>query len=253
MSIQGFEEWLETPAGQYVLDWEQKRHDQLVADIFGFNAVQLSLPRHDFLCANRMPLRLRCDDGRYAGAPEVHADPHYLPFAANSIDLAVMPHTLEFDANPHQVLREVERVLVPEGHVIVTGFNPYSLWGVRRKLSRRQGPPPWRGQYISVPRLRDWFSLLGFEMQSGFFGCYAPAVTQEKWLQRFRFLDAAGDRWWPIAGAIYMVQAVKRQHGMRLITPKWHDRKAQAKALVSVTQTSVIQTSVTQKNGIEHD
>jgi hypothetical protein len=144
-------------------------------------------------------------------------------------------------------------VLVPEGHVIVTGFNPYSLWGVRRKLSRRQGPPPWRGQYISVPRLRDWFSLLGFEMQSGFFGCYAPAVTQEKWLQRFRFLDAAGDRWWPIAGAIYMVQAVKRQHGMRLITPKWHDRKAQAKALVSVTQTSVIQTSVTQKNGIEHD
>jgi SAM-dependent methyltransferase len=205
MSIQGFEDWLNTPSGQYVLNWEQQKHDLLVADIFGFNAVQLSLPTHDFL-------------------------------RANSIDLVVMPHTLEFDANPHQVLREVERILVPEGHVIVTGFNPFSLWGARRKLSRREALPPWRGAYLSVPRLKDWFSLLGFEMQAGAFGCYAPAVTQEKWLRRFQFMDAAGDRWWPIAGAVYIVQAVKRQHGMRLITPAWHDRKLRAKALVSITQ-----------------
>ncbi|BAO28970.1 class I SAM-dependent methyltransferase [Sulfuritalea hydrogenivorans] len=236
MSIQGFEDWLKTPAGQYVLNWEQKQHDLLVADIFGFNAVQLSLPSHDFLRANRMPLRFRCDDGRYDGFSEVRSDLHYLPFAANSIDLVVMPHTLEFDANPHQVLREVERILVPEGHVIVTGFNPFSLWGAKRKLSRRQALPPWRGAYLSVPRLKDWFSLLGFEMQAGAFGCYAPAVTQEKWLRRFQFMDAAGDRWWPIAGAVYIVQAIKRQHGMRLITPTWSDRMARAKALVTVTQ-----------------
>jgi SAM-dependent methyltransferase len=236
MSIQGFESWLETPAGQYVLNWEQQKHDLLVADIFGFNAVQLSLPTHDFLRSNRMPLRFRCDDGRYDGYSEVRSDLHYLPFAANSIDLVVMPHTLEFDANPHQVLREVERILVPEGQVIVTGFNPFSLWGARRKLSRRQALPPWRGAYLSVPRLKDWFSLLGFEMQAGAFGCYAPAVTQEKWLRRFQFMDAAGDRWWPIAGAVYIVQAIKRQHGMRLITPAWNDRKARAKALVTVAQ-----------------
>jgi SAM-dependent methyltransferase len=236
MSIQGFEDWLNTPSGQYVLNWEQQKHDLLVADIFGFNAVQLSLPTHDFLRANRMPLRFRCDDGRYDGMSEVRSDLHFLPFAANSIDLVVMPHTLEFDANPHQVLREVERVLVPEGHVIVTGFNPFSLWGAKRTLSRREALPPWRGAYLSVPRLKDWFSLLGFEMQAGAFGCYAPAVTQEKWLRRFKFMDTAGDRWWPIAGAVYIVQAVKRQHGMRLITPAWHDRKLRAKALVSITQ-----------------
>jgi hypothetical protein len=35
---------------------------------------------------------------------------------------------------------------------------------------------------------------------------------------------------------VYIVQAVKRQHGMRLITPAWHDRKLRAKALVSITQ-----------------
>lgn len=239
MSIQGFEDWLNTPSGQYVLNWEQQKHDLLVADIFGFNAVQLSLPNHDFLGANRMPLRFRCDDGRYDGMSEVRSDLHYLPFAGNSIDLVVMPHTLEFDANPHQVLREVERVLVPEGHVIVTGFNPFSLWGAKRKLSRQEALPPWRGAYLSVPRLKDWFSLLGLEMQAGAFGCYAPAVTQEKWLRRFQFMDAAGDRWWPIAGAVYIVQAVKRQQGMRLITPAWQDRKLRAKALVSIAQKTV--------------
>jgi SAM-dependent methyltransferase len=236
MSIQGLEAWLETPAGRYVLDWEQKKHDLLVANAFGFNAVQLSLPRHDFLRTNRMPLRFRCDDGRYAGSAEILADLHYLPFATNSLDLVVLPHTLEFDAHPHHVLREVERVLVPEGQVIITGFNPLSLWGLKRKITRQKAAPPWRGNYLSVPRLKDWLTLLGFEMQAGAFGCYAPAVAQEKWINRFRFMEAAGDRWWPIAGAVYIVQAVKRQHGMRLIMPAWHDRKARAKALVTVTR-----------------
>lgn len=234
MANQGFPDWLETPQGRYVLDWERSKHDQLVADIFGFNALQLGLPAIDYLRANRMPFRFRCDD--HAGAVTVQSDLHYLPFAANSIDLVVLPHVLEFDDNPHQVLREVERVLVPEGSVVVAGFNPYSLWGAKRRLSRRRELPPWRGRYISVPRLKDWFALLGLEPRAGAFGCYAPAVTQEKWLRRFQFLDLAGDRWWPIGGAVYVIQAIKRVPGMRVIMPKWRDRMARAKALIPVAQ-----------------
>lgn len=234
MSTPGFSDWLETPQGRYVLDWERSKHDQLVADIFGFNAVQLGLPAIDFLGANRMPYRFRC--ARHGGDVQVISDPHFLPFASNSLDLVVLPHVLEFDDNPHQVLREVERVLVPEGSVVVAGFNPFSLWGAKRRLSRRKELPPWRGRYISVPRLKDWFALLGLEPRAGAFGCYAPAVTQEKWLRRFQFLDLAGDRWWPIAGAVYVIQAVKRVPGMRVIMPKWHDRMARAKALMPVAQ-----------------
>jgi SAM-dependent methyltransferase len=237
MSIKGFADWLETPQGRYVLDWEQAKHDQLVADIFGFNAVQVGWPGLDYLRANRMPLRFRCDDR--AGGVQTIADLHHLPFAGSSLDLVVLPHVLEFDENPHQILREVERVLVPEGSVVITGFNPYSLWGARRSLARpNQLPPipPFGGRYISVPRLKDWFALLGLEPHAGAFGCYAPAVTQEKWLRRFRFLDAAGDRWWPIGGAVYVIQAIKRQHGMRLIMPIWRDRQARAKALMPLTQ-----------------
>jgi SAM-dependent methyltransferase len=235
MTIGGFTDWLETPQGSYVLEWEQRRHDQIVADIFGFNAMQLGLPKLDYLRANRMPFRFRSDDGE--DAVLVRATPLHLPFAANSIDLVVLPHVLEFEDNPHQILREVERVLVPEGSVVVTGFNPFSLWGARRRLARREKLPPWRGNYISVPRLKDWFALLGFETRAGAFGCYAPPARQEKWLRRWHFMELAGDRWWPFAGGVYVMQAIKRVHGMRLITPVWRDRQMRAQAVAApVTQ-----------------
>ena len=92
-----------------------------------------------------------------------------------------------------------------------------------------------------MPRLRDWFTLLGFETRNADFGCYVPPVRQEKWLKSWRFMDAAGGRWWPIAGSVYALQAIKRQHSMRPITPKWHDRKAAARALAAVTQKPLAQ------------
>ena len=233
MSIPGLSEWLPTPQGQYVLTWEQDKYDRVVADIFGFNAVQIGMTQCDFLRANRMPLRLRCD---HDGAGQVQADLEHLPFAATSLDLVVLPHVLEFSANPHQILREVERVLVPEGHVVITGFNPYSLWGARRLVAGADSRFPWRGNYLSVLRLRDWLKLLGFETQLGSFGCYAPAAVQERWLRRWQFMEFSGNRWWPIAGALYMVQAIKRVPGMRLILPVWRERKARAKALAPAAQ-----------------
>ena len=239
MPIEGFRDWLETPQGQYVLHWEQKKHDLLLADVFGFNAVQIGLPEVDYLHANRMPFRFRCGATgpfRHPGKESLLTDLHHLPFASNSIDLVVLPHALEFDDNPHQILREVERILVPEGQVVITGFNPFSLWGIKRAYRRNKQQAPWAGRYISVPRLKDWFALLGFETRAGAFGCYAPPFDQAKWLRRYSFMEPAGDRWWPYAGAVYIMQAIKRQHGMRLITPLWSDRMARAKALVSVAQ-----------------
>ena len=239
MTTQAFDDWLTTPQGQYVLGWEKARHDVMLADVFGFNAVQIGMPQHDLLRNNRMPFRFRCDTlcGRETPG-EVYTDLHQLPFAAQSVDLVLLPHVIEFDANPHQILREVERILVPEGHVVITGFNPYSLWGLRRRLSRSRRDVPWNGHYISVPRLREWCSLLGFETRAGAFGCYAPTVKQEKWLRWWEFIEYAGDRWWPYGGAVYMIQAVKRVSGMRLITPVWADRRARAKALSAVTPQS---------------
>ena len=127
-------DWFETPPGRYLLAWEQAQFDQAVADIFGYHALQLGLSEVQGLRANRMPHRwLALSDPAQAGAAALWTDFSALPFPANSLDLVVLPHTLELSPDPHATLREVERVLVPEGRVVICGLNPASLWGMRQR------------------------------------------------------------------------------------------------------------------------
>lgn len=226
-------EWLATPLGNYLLQREQAYFDKEVADIFGFNALQLGLPEHDLLRNNRMPLRLRAGRDK---SLKLRADPGALPIASQSIDLVLLPHALEFSDQPHQILREVERVLMPEGQVIISGFNPFSLWGMARKLPGLRSALPDQRKFISLPRIKDWLALLGFEVVAGRMCCYAPPIQREAWLQRFRFMEAAGDRWWALAGGVYFLRARKRVHSMRLITPNWNELRAAKKALKPVAQ-----------------
>ena len=234
-------EWFETSLGQYLMEREQNHFDEAVADVFGYNAMQIGFPQYDFLRANRMPLQFCA--GTEEGAA-VRASPEFLPIETNSIDLVLLPHVLEFSSNPHQILREVQRVLMPEGHVIVCGFNPRSLWGVRgvlglvedRFLRSVEGQFPWRGNFISLPRLKDWLTLLDFEITKDRVCCYAPPFSQEKWLKRFSFMEAAGDRWWPFSGGIYFLTAVKRVHGMRVIKPEWKEVRAARRGMAPVAQ-----------------
>lgn len=233
MSIPGQKEWLATPQGRYVTAWEQDKVDSVVADVFGFNALQLGLPQCDLLRANRIPLRQKAGE---AGAVDVLCDLTALPFASHSIDLAILPHVLEFHADPHQILREVERLLIPEGQVIILGFNPLSLWGAHRRLAADRTAYPWSGTYLSVSRLKDWLRLLGFEVDRGAFGCYRPPYNQEKWLQRWRFMELAGDRWWGFYGGVYLLRAIKRVRGMRLVGPAWQTPPLTTRVLRPVTQ-----------------
>lgn len=237
--------WLTTPPGRYLLAWEQARVDQVVVDLFGFHALQLGLPELDALRGNRMPHRWYASAETACGAASnpapgpvpgdvgvpsarvpvvLRCDFDALPFADHSLDLVVLPHTLEFARDPHLTLREVERVLMPEGRVVIFGLNPASLWGVRQRLCRWLpravvGDPylPRSGEFIGYWRLRDWLRLLSFEVEGGRFGCYAPAVRSQRWLQRFDWMDRVGDRWWPVFGAVYSLVAVKRVRGMRLV------------------------------------
>ncbi|GHU13304.1 methyltransferase type 11 [Betaproteobacteria bacterium] len=231
-------EWLQTPLGRYVVDWEQTQLDALLVDIFGYNALQLGLGSENLLRANRMPYQLVAgepvagDLGRVAVMTKEDA----LPFASASLDLVVLAHVLEFAANPHQVLREVERVLVAEGSVVIAGFNPFSLWGLTRWRRKKGGEWPWCGQYLSAARVRDWLALLGFDASASHFGCHAPAVSAPEWLARWRWLDAIGRRWWPVCGAAYVVHGIKRVVGARLIQPNWREQPTRAKSRVAMVR-----------------
>ncbi len=235
MSIPGLDAWLNSVQGRYVLDWEQRELDALVADVFGFNALQLGLPQYDFLRANRIPLRQKAGE---SGAVDALCDQVALPFASQSIDLVVLPHVLEFNDDPHQILREIERILIPEGQVIIIGFNPFSLWGVKRRI-KRSGEFPWSGSYLSLTRLKDWLKLLGFEVDRGTLGCYAPPFEQALWLRRCGLVERLGNRWWSFSGAVYVLRAIKRTHSMRLITPKWKTTAGRGKVLHPVVQKEI--------------
>ncbi|HNQ03465.1 MAG TPA: class I SAM-dependent methyltransferase [Thiobacillaceae bacterium] len=209
--------WFESDVGRYVLAREQAWFDAVSADLFGFNALQLCGCGQDFLRANRMPYRFCAglDQG------QLHCLAEQLPLASQSLDLVVLPHVLEFSPDPHELLREVERTLRPEGRVLIAGFNPFSLWGVRRLFSSREAGWPWQARFIHLARLKDWLALLGFDLVGGRMACYAPPIDRRRCLERFAFLEAAGDRWWALGGGVYLLHGVKRVRGMRLIEPRW--------------------------------
>lgn len=152
-----------------------------------------------------------------------------LPFASESIDLIILPHAFEFAEDPHMILREVDRVLIPEGQVIISGFNPASLWGLRQSIGKLTGAYflPSYAEFIGLPRLRDWLKLLNFEINRGHFGCYRPPCRTQHWLKRFSFMEKAGNRWWPFLGGVYLIQAIKRVHGIHLIDPAFKKRPHQ--------------------------
>ncbi|TDR77926.1 class I SAM-dependent methyltransferase [Paludibacterium purpuratum] len=221
--INSFSQWLtQSELGRYLLIREQAYFDRAVADVFGYHAVQVGVPQVDFLRENRIPWQ--CHVGRGSDA-QVLCDPRQLPFASASLDLLALPHVLDFTEHPHVVLREAERVLVPDGRLVLTGFNPVSLWGVRRMIQGRFHAP-WRGNFLPLPRIKDWLALLELEADGGAFLAYAPPFERSDWLENCRFMESAGDRWWPLAAGVYGIEAVKRRRGMRLIMPKWRKAKA---------------------------
>lgn len=225
-------DWLNSTLGQYLLTREQAMYDEVVADIFGFNALQLGLLQIDTLKHSRIPHVLRV--GNSEGDAFCESD--YLPFTADCIDLLCLPHVLEFSRNPHQTLREAERVLVPEGHLIITGFNPISAWGINQVLSKNEhyaNHYPWDGHFFTLSRIKDWLALLGLEFVSGRMSCYELPINDQKWLERLEFMHKIGSKWWPMMGGMYFIVAKKRVVNMTLLKPNWKNNALKSRFAVS--------------------
>ena len=231
-------DWLESTTGAYIREWEEAHYDSLTADIFGFHAIQIGFPSIRSLQESRIKNRwISCTSRSEISRDNSHVDTscnqpapvrvsvlhrfEELPFSSQSIDLVVLPHVLEFAESPHQILREVERILIPEGKLIISGFNPASLWGIRQAMGKLSGAHflPEYAEFISLSRIKDWLKLLDLEISRGHFGCYIPPCKTRKWQSRFSFMEKTGERWWPYLGAVYMVEAVKRVRSMRIIGP----------------------------------
>jgi len=219
------ESWFNSTAGRYLRAKEQDLYDTAVADLFGFNALQMGSLQMDLLRNSRIPNQYKSDDADdTTNNIDMRCCDDFLPIANASLDLLLLPHRLDFSERPHQTLREAERVMMPEGHLIISGFNPLSSWGAQSKLVKffsKHPEFPWSGKYIGLNRMKDWLALMGFEVMSIEMCCHVPPVQSESWHQRFSVIDKLSARCCTILGGVYFIVAKKRVVGMIPIKPKW--------------------------------
>lgn len=206
--------WFEGDLGRYLRAAELKLLEQLLPDLFGYHALQVGQVVDDNLLAS-CRIRHRCivdrERPRVPGLSALRACPEHLPFARDSLDLVLLHHALDAAPSPHALLREASRVLVPDAHLVIVGFNPWSLWGLWR-LFRLPGraPLPWLRRPLGPQRLDDWLALLDFEVVGLEGVCFAPPFEHAGLRRRFAWLEALGRRYWPQAGAAYVLLARKR-------------------------------------------
>lgn len=210
--------WLRSPLGRYLLAKEQDRVEQVLQGVFGQQLLQIGRWGHEqgFLSLSRTQRNALVDVCANGGSNMCSA-PEQLAVATHCVDAVLLPHTLERSPAPHQVIREVDRILVGDGHVIILGLNPGGPLGLRRLLSGKRFPPHCHG-LIRMRRIEDWLELLGFEIRSSQRFCFAWPMRglKENHLKR---IESLGTRYWPVIGGAYMVHAQKRVYGMTPIRP----------------------------------
>lgn len=217
-------------AGHLLLEAELAQMDDVLQNLFGYHLLQIGRSHdQDLLASSRISHRIVLDDDMEHGdcsATILRGTLDELPIASDSIDVVVLPHTLEFEQDPHRVLREVERVLIAEGHVVLLGLNPWSLWGMVRWMRRRQGAPPWCGRFLGLMRVKDWLALLGFDVVVTRQYFFRPPLQQEGLMRKLMFMEKIGARLWPRLSGAYLVIAKKRVTTLTPIKPRWKPRRS---------------------------
>jgi SAM-dependent methyltransferase len=219
------QDWLHSRLGQRVLALERKLAGEALSQVFGWQFLQIGLwgnpDEFSAVVRTQRKLVLAREGGPQVG---IVSRSNELGIAADSVDAVLLPHTLEYEPDPHEILREVERILPGDGQVIVLGFRPLSAWGIRHALAG-EGFPPGLERLIGERRLRDWLKLLGFEVTHSRRYLFTlpwggPAPRSQ------RFLESTGERVWPLLAGAYIVKARKRVYCVTPLRARWQRRKS---------------------------
>lgn len=208
-----FEHWFQTPLGRALLSDQRRCVDHVLADVMpGARLLQVGI-------SHRLPLASTSDfTDRITTTPHwcpdlpagvAVCDSDELPFPAESMELVILHHSADFSAYPHQVVREASRVLRGGGQMLVLGFNPLSLWGVRKLLSRNHNGP-WGGRFLFRSRMEDWLSLLDFGVDKSASYFMKLPVQNANMMDRLSLLERIGGHGFLPLGAYYCILATKR-------------------------------------------
>ena len=225
-------DWFARPLGQQALRTEGAMLDELLPGLFGYHLIQLSVQPAPLYQSSQIQHKMAVslsagpDAGPGAGPDAgIVASPASLPFESGSVDLVILHHLLDFIESPIDVLREISRVTISMGNLIVIGFNPLSLWGAWRLFGRLRGRMPWAGRFIRPGRLMEWLNLLDFKIDRAQYALYGPPVA--------RFAGGVGNYAGGLSrhanlptGAIYVIAARKQVAAMTPMKPVWGQSRA---------------------------
>ncbi|PXX91933.1 SAM-dependent methyltransferase [Marinobacter vulgaris] len=222
-----FESWFKTPLGQSLLADQKACVEHHARKLSGARQLQVGLSQQFPLAsATDFAQRIRTTPTWDSAIPEGVAvcDADELPFPGDSMDLVILHHTADFSPHPHQALREASRVLKGEGVMLLIGFNPFSLWGLRKLFSRHQGGP-WGGRFMMRRRMEDWLRLLDFTVESADSSFFRMPLQRAVLNERKSLMEkVCGNRFLPV-GAYYCILAKKRVYSRLPRKPVWQSSK----------------------------
>jgi SAM-dependent methyltransferase len=216
-TLHHWDKWL---AGQFLgerlLEEELRVLSQLLKRHYGKHALLLGVPHQhvllkasDIACHYLMtPLTQSHHD-----ISQLESDFHALPILTGSIDLVLLPHTLELIDHPRQLLVEACRIVKPEGLIVISGFNPYSLWGLKKM--------PWAKHCFSAQKIKGWLRLAEFELEQQQPFLFTPPVDHPTLYQKMKIIESIGRQWLPGLGGAYTLVARAKVTPMTPIRLKW--------------------------------
>lgn len=223
-----FRTWLEKPLGQYFRQQEALAIQKILPNTFGYHLLVLGEPIFgESLADSRIPHKIVChpEITEVTGLSALKARQDKLPILSESMDTIYLAHSLEFMQNPHEVLREAYRTLTPEGYLILSALNPWSIWGIWRMVMGLSGRAPWCGRFMSSLKLHDWLALLGFDMIrfTGF--AYKLPIHSSRYLSKNTWYERFGQTYLKQFGAGLLVIAQKRNVTLTPIKPRWRAKR----------------------------
>lgn len=215
-------EWFASPLGQQMLAKERSLCDQILPDMFGYHLIQMGYGKPHWLCESS-PIHHRVyvsEKQTTKDMPMLVSGLDDLALATDSVDVALLHHSLDFALYPQRVLREVSRVVIPGGKIVIVGFNPWSLWGIWR-LAKSQSPKvPWCARFLSPYRLSDWLNVLDLHLDGLESTHFGLPTTRSSVQSIDSWLNNLGQRWWDHLGAVYVLVATKRVSRLIPVRPR---------------------------------
>ncbi len=232
-------DWYRRPLGQLLGEAEQTSLNEYLTNVFGYHLLLVAPPWQTAkLDSSRIPNRVTLYEcNKPVEDPRIlYGRPEVLPIVSDSLDALILPHTLELSPDPHQVLREADRCLIPEGYVFILGFNPISTWGLWRLAGAWRKQIPWSLRFFRPSRIKDWLALLGFDTLHTRPLFFRPPLHTRRALQRVEFMEKLEHwNWAGLAGA-YLLVARKRVVGITPIRPRWRPRSLMTPGLAEPTR-----------------